>query len=35
LSEQAIRGGPTRWNIFLILAAYVALVSLASIICCL
>jgi cytochrome b561 len=35
LSEQAIRGGPTRWNIFLILAAYVALVSLVSVICCL
>ena len=26
LSEQALRGGGTRWNIFLILAAYVALV---------
>ena len=27
LSQQALRGGPTRWNVFLIIAAYVALVS--------
>jgi hypothetical protein len=26
LSQQALRGGPTRWNVFLIIAAYVALV---------
>lgn len=30
LSQQALRGGPTRWNVFLIIAAYVALVCLLS-----
>jgi len=30
LSQQALRGGPTRWNVFLIIAAYVALVCVLS-----